>query len=384
MGDVPSRIASGGSRVVDCAFPNGMEEGMPRVVLCARTALILLLFSRPAVGQSFDIVKLADSVYAAIGRQGVFSNGAFVVNQNEVLVVDAHLRPSWARDLIAEIKKITDKPVRFVVSTHWHNDHTQGNQAYLNVFGPNVEYLAQHTAREDIINKAIPSVQQSLESVPQSIQRMETALAGGKDLRDNPLTPESKARLEQQLASQKSYLEELKNITITLPTITFERSLILHRKAPDGSDRAIHIYYFGKGHTRGDVVVYLPKERVVVTGDLLTNGIPFMRDAYPSLWVGTLEAVAKLDWNLAAPGHGPVQEGKATINNLIAYLRDMVAAVREAIGKGMGPEDAKKAIDLSKYASSFPAYVANPPGFQPASNNAIDRTWAELTGKIPD
>lgn len=336
--------------------------------------ILCVAMCAPAVGaQSFDIIKVADGVYAAIGRPGVFSNGAFIVNKDDVLVVDTHLRPSWARDLIAEIRKLTDKPVRYVVDTHWHPDHTQGNQAYLGAFGPTVEYLAQHNTREDIAKKAIPNVQQQLtKDVPERIQRSEKALAEDKDAQGRPLTAESRAQIERQLASDKTYLEELKQIQITLPTLTFERSLILHKP-----DRAIHIYYFGKGHTRGDVVVYLAKEKVVITGDLLTSGIPFMRDAYPSQWIGTLESIHKLDWGGVIPGHGGVQQGKGQLEKLIAYMKDMVAGVKDAVAKGMSLEDTKKSLDLSKHAGSFP-------NFQQGSPSAIERAWAELTGKITD
>jgi len=333
---------------------------------------VLLAVPVAAQGQSFDIIPVAEGVYAAVGRTGVASNGAFIVNRDDVLVVDTHFRPSWARDLIAEIRKVTDKPVRYVVNTHWHNDHTQGNQAYVNVFGSGVEYLAQHTAREDILGKAIPSVKQSLENLPGQLARMEAALAEGKDLQGNALTAETRSRLEQQLASQRSYLEELKQVQITLPTLTFERSLILHKP-----DRAIHIYFFGKGHTRGDVVVYLPKEKVVITGDLLTNGIPFMRDAYPSQWPAVLESIRGLDWNHAITGHGGVQQGKGQIEKLIAYMKEMVGAVRDAIAKGMTLEAARSAIDMSKHKESFPNY-------ETGNRQAIDRTWAELTGQIKD
>lgn len=353
---------------------------MRRTILPAVLMLVFLLcLAQAGRAQSFDIIKVADGVYAGIGRAGVFSNGAFIVNKDDVVVVDTHLRPSWARDLIAEIRKVTDKPVRYVVDTHWHPDHVQGNQSYISAFGPTVEYLAQHNTREDIIHKALPSVQESLtQTVPAAIQRVEKALADGKDSQGNSLTADSRGQLERQLALQKGYLEELKQIQITLPTLTFERSLILHKP-----DRAIHIYYYGKGHTRGDVVVYLPKEKVVVTGDLLTNGIPFMRDAYPSQWIGVLESLQKLDWNYAIPGHGGVQEGKGQLEKLIAYMKDMVAAVKDAVAKGMSLEDAKKSIDLSKHAASFPSYPTSA-AFQQASTSAVERTWAELTGKIPD
>ncbi len=347
---------------------------MRRAIL-AGVVLILSVsgWAQPGRAQSFDIFKVADGVYAAIGKPGVFSNGAFIVNKEDVVVVDTHLRPSWARDLIAEIRKLTDKPVRYVVDTHWHPDHVQGNQAYVSVFGPAVEYLAQHNTREDIIRKAIPTVQEQLtKDVPEAIQRLEKALAEGKDSRGNPFTPDTRAQSERQLASQKSYLEELKQIQITLPTLTFERSLILHKP-----DRAIHVYYFGKGHTRGDVVVFLPKEKVLITGDLLTAGIPFMRDAYPSQWIGVLEALHKLDWDQVIPGHGGVQQGKGQLEKLTAYMKDMVAAVKEAVAKGMSLEDAKKSIDLSKHAGNFS-------GFPQSNQSAIERTWAELTGKIPE
>lgn len=270
----------------------------------------LLVAAGSASAQSFDIVKVADGVYAAIGKPGVLANGAFVVTDDEVLVVDTHYRPSWARDLIAEIKKITDKPVRFVVNTHWHNDHVQGNEAYVNVFGRNVEYLAQHSAREDMINKAIPSIKDSLQNVPRQIENLQKALAEGRDLRGQPLDDAGRTRAQAQIESLKDYLEQLKQLQITLPTMTFERSLILHRRG-----RTIHVYYFGRGHTRGDVVVYLPKEKVVVTGDLLTNGIPFMRDAYPSQWAGTLEAVQSLDWESAIPVMAGCRPGKTRLGN---------------------------------------------------------------------
>src|SRR5438309_7442980 len=111
----------------------------------------------------------------------------------------------------------------------------------------------------------------------------------------------------------------------TLFRSTFERSLVLHKPGRD-----IHIYYFGKGHTRGDVVVYLPKEKVVVTGDLLTNGIPFARDSYPVEWVSTLESLRNLDWAQAIPGHGSVQQGKDQLDKLIAFMKDVVAEVQSA------------------------------------------------------
>jgi glyoxylase-like metal-dependent hydrolase (beta-lactamase superfamily II) len=327
----------------------------------------------------FDLIPVADGVYAAIGKNGAYCNAAVVINKEDVLVVDTHLRPLWARDLIAQIKGITPKPVRYVVNTHWHPDHVQGNEAYVNVFGPTVEYLAQHNTRDDMIHKAIPSIQEELQQTPQDIAKAEKTLADGKDADGKPLTDEARAGLTKQITDQKSYLEELKQMQITLPTITFERSLYLHKPG----DRTIQILYFGKGHTRGDVVVYLPKEKVVATGDLLTGGIPFMRDAYPLEWSATLRAVQGLDWTAAIPGHGDVQQGKAQIGRLIAFLDDVAAQVKAAVAQGKSLEETKKAVNLSSHAPDFPVYKT-PAAWQRAAESAVERAWNEAAGKIKD
>jgi len=340
----------------------------------ALTAAVVL-----AQGQFFDLKQIADGVYAAIGKNGAFCNAAVLVNKEDVLVVDTHLRPLWAQDLIQQIKEATDKRVRYVVNTHWHPDHVQGNEAYVNVFGPTVEYLAQHSTRDDMIHKAIPSIQDSLKEVPEGIAQMEKSLADGKDARGQPLTDDARAGLQKQIADQKVYLGELQKMQITLPTITFERSLYLHKPG----DRTIQVLYFGKGHTRGDVVVYLPKEKVVATGDLLTGAIPFMRDAYPVEWVATLEAVQNLDWNQAIPGHGDVQQGKAQIGRLISFMKDVVAQVNTAVAQGKSLEETKKTVNLSSHAPNFPVYKT-PAAFQRAADSAVERCWMEVAGKITD
>jgi glyoxylase-like metal-dependent hydrolase (beta-lactamase superfamily II) len=332
-----------------------------------------------AAGPYFDVTQVAEGVYAAIGKNGAFCNAAVIVNRADALVVDTHLRPVWAHDLIQQMKGITDKPIRYVVNTHWHPDHVQGNEAYLNVFGPSVEYLAQHNTRDDMIHKAIPSIQDSLRDVPEAIAKMEKSLADGKDDKGQPLTADARAALKAQIADQQAYLGELKQMKITLPTITFERSLYLHKPG----DRTIQVLYFGKGHTRGDVVVYLPKEKVVATGDLLTNGIPFMRDAYPVEWVSTLEALQKLDWTVAIPGHGDVQHGKEQIGRLITFMKDLVAQVKAAVTAGKSLEDTKKTVNLSSHAPDFPAYKT-PAAFQRAADSAVERAWIEISGKIAD
>lgn len=168
-----------------------------------RLVMSLVLFrlfvsAAPALAQSshFDVTKVANGVYAVIARPGIASNGAFIVNQDDVVVVDTHLRPSWARETIAEIRKVTDKPVRYVINTHCNRDHVQGNHAYIAAFGPGVTIIQQDFARQDQIkNQPIEIATRA----PEEIARLEKLLSSGKNEKGVPLTAEARAQLQQGL-----------------------------------------------------------------------------------------------------------------------------------------------------------------------------------------
>jgi cyclase len=330
----------------------------------------LLASTAPAMSQSadFDVTQVAHGIYAVVAKPGIASNGAFIVGQDDVVVVDTHLRPSWARETIAEIKKVTDKPVRYVINTHWHRDHVQGNQAYLAAFGPGVTIIQQDFAREDQIKNQPNEI---VTRAPEEIARLQKLLSSGKDDQGVPLSAEARGPLQRSLELQQAYVAEIPQIQLIPGNLTFDRSLVLH-----AAGRDICLYYYGYAHTRGDAVVYLPAEKIVLTGDVLESGVPIMRSAYPVKWLGVLESIEKLDWSLVIPGHGGVQRNRETINGFAAYLRDLVAGVKQAAAKGMTADESVKSVDLSKYSKM--------PNFEDRNADAIRRTYAEVTDKIPN
>jgi len=322
----------------------------------------------PALCQSadFDVTQVANGVYAVIAKPGIASNGAFIVNQDDVVVVDTHLRPSWARETIAEIKKVTNKPVRYVINTHWHRDHVQGNQAYIDAYGPGVTIIQQDLAREDQIkNQPVEIVTRP----PEEIARLEKLLSSGKDDKGVPLTADARAQLQHSLDLQKAYVAEIPQIQLVPGNLTFDRSLVLHEAGRD-----ICLYYYGYAHSRGDAIVYLPAEKIVLTGDVLESGVPLMRSAYPIEWLAVLQSIEKLDWNIVIPGHGGIQRNRETITGFAAYLQDLVAGVKQAVAKGMTVDEAVKNVDLSKYSSML--------NYEDRNADAIRRTYAEVTDKI--
>jgi cyclase len=324
----------------------------------------------PALCQpaDFDVTEVANGVYAVIAKPGIASNGAFIVNQDDVVVVDTHLRPSWAREIIAEIKKVTDKPVRYIINTHWHRDHVQGNQAYIATYGPGVTIIQQDLAREDQIkNQPVEIVTRA----PEEIARLEKLLSSGQDEKGAPLTAAARLQLQHALDLQKAYVAEIPQIQLVPGNLTFDHSLVLHEVGRD-----ICLYYYGYAHSRGDAIVYLPAEKIVLTGDVLESGVPLMRSAYPVEWLGVLESIEKLDWNTVIPGHGGIQRDRQTIKGFAAYLTDLVAGVKQAAAKGMTADETVISVDLSKYSSM--------PNYDDRNADAIRRTYAEVTGKISD
>ena len=138
---------------------------------------------------------------------------------------------------------------------------------------------------------------------------------------------------------------------MTLPSVTFDHSLILHRPS-----KTVEILWLGNAHTNGDVFVYLPREKVLVTGDALHGWTPYMGDSYPFDWIQTLDAAEKLDFDQVIGGHGDVMPGKERFDLWKHYFRDLMDEVAQAYARGASLEDAEKVVSktlIAKYADKF-------------------------------
>jgi cyclase len=312
----------------------------------ALTALFLFSANVSAADDLFDIKPLADGVYAAIAKPAykVNCNAAIIFLGDSVLVVDTHSKPSAARALIEQIKKITDKPVRYVVNTHFHWDHYQGNQAYPSSWPLGVEIISSAATRENIEQRGIPRVKHEIATMPAQIETLKADLAKASD-------PKQKEQIQSNLRQAEDYLSELKSMQFTLPTMTFDRSLILYRK-----NRTVEILWLGNAHTNGDVWVFLPKEKILICGDALHGWTPFMGDSYPYDWIKTLDAAEKLDFTQALGGHGDVMQGKEKFELWKQYFRDLLDDTAQSYSAGATLEDAQKQVSkqlIAKYASQF-------------------------------
>lgn len=316
----------------------------------------------------FTLERVADGVYAAIAtpRTPINCNAAVVVYDDGVLVVDTHSRPSSARALIQQIASVTDKPVRYAVNSHFHWDHAQGNRAYPVAFPKQVAIVSSEATRENLRTLGLGRVRDQIENGPRQIDDVKRRLAAEKD-------PAARAALLDELRQQEEYLAEIRTLELTLPDLTFDRSLILHRP-----DRDIVLLFLGRGHTSGDVVAYLPKQRVVATGDLLHGWMPFMGDSYPPEWVATLDALDKLEFDHIIGGHGSVKP-KSHLRFFRNYLADLIAEVRKARTRGESLEQARTSVA----AALKPAYEAGMDGrFSGSVGANIEKVYKDLVAGL--
>src|SRR6185436_3876692 len=298
-------------------------------------------------GNAFRFNKVADGVYHAIGTGAltVVGNSSVIVNDDDVIVVDDHASPAAAWVLLEEIKTLTNKPVRTVINTHFHYDHAHGNQ----VFGKDVQIIGHEFTREMLTGgKSIemPLYKNYVTGLPGQIATLKQRVAAEADAA-------AKARLQTQLQTAESNAASQAELKPTPPNVTLRTNMTLYR-----GEREIQIRYLGRAHTAGDVVVYMPKEKIVMTGDLLTSTLSNMSDAFVNEWVTTLDELKKLDFVTVMPGHGDAFTDKAKIDYFQAYLRDVWTEVTRLKQQGVSAEDAARRADLTKHKDHFPTITA--------------------------
>jgi cyclase len=327
------------------------------------------LGARPAgtahVGKAFRFNKVKDGIYHAIGTGAltVIGNSTVLVNDNDVTIIDDHASPAAAYVLLQEIRDFTDKPVRDVINTHFHYDHAHGNQ----VFGAGVDIIGHEFTRDMLAggkSAAMPLFQNYVRGLPAGVQRSKTQAAAAPNA-------EARTKLEAQaLVAEQNVLAQAEFRPVP-PNVTLRSEMTIHR-----GSREIQIRHLGRGHTAGDVVVYLPRERVVVTGDFLTSGLSNMSDSFPQEWVAALDALKKLDFDTVIPGHGDAFTDKAKIDYFQAYLRDVWTEVGRLKKEGASTDDASKRADLTRHKDRLPVQAPGVPLI------GVERIYALIDGTV--
>jgi cyclase len=333
---------------------------MNRKLRAWATAALLAVFALPAFGidplirDERQTDELAPGVYLIRHKDPipgwVNGNTTVIVGEREVLVVDSCQLPYFAKEDVAQIRQWTSKPVRWLVNTHWHQDHNGGNNIYLDAF-PGLAIVAHPMTSEMMANtspNASREMQEQLSSLHDRLaKRLET---GKEDDGVKPLTDERRAVTQKRLAQIEQVTAGAKQFVVQLPTLTFDHELTI-----DLGGREVRVMHPGRGNTAGDVVVYLPKEKILLTGDLVVSPVPFAFDGYPTEWIATLGKLDQMDAALIVPGHGSVMHDKAYMRMVAEMMKAIVEQVQATLRKNndLKLEDVKKAIDVKAYREKF-------------------------------
>jgi glyoxylase-like metal-dependent hydrolase (beta-lactamase superfamily II) len=274
------------------------------------TVVVLLavaIQSSPAAGEG-RAKEVAPGVYALTDLS--FSNCGFIVTEQGVVVVDTQLTGFFADEIMKEVKAITDKPVKYAINTHWHTDHVGGNEGFVS----QAHIIAHEFTREMIAQR----------------------------------------RKEQDEGKDDESFRMLGDTKLVPPDITFDKSMTLHM-----GDKTIEIKFFGGGHSGGDTVVYLPKEKVLFSGDVFMkgSGIPDYRDdASIDAQIETLKKMQALDIETIVCGHTYIakkEDIQPSIDKLVAFK----AQIQKYVDANIPPE--KAAEEMKFPEDSNPHYEQN-------------------------
>jgi cyclase len=277
----------------------------------------------------FDVQMLDTGIYAVVRHDPISfvnnANSLIVVGDRGVLVVDAQFTRLATNQTIGAIRHITSKPVRYVVNTHWHDDHVAGNQVYRDSF-PGVQFISHANTRADLIALGAPNRRATWNAAAPFTARLERLLAQGLGDDSTPIEPLGRATMENTIAVARQYLAEKSGFRETLADLTFTRALSV-----DLGGRRVDIRYFGEANTRGDAVVIVPDRRIIATGDIVVAPVPFAFNAYISGWIGALDSITARQPVAILPGHGPVMRD----DSYLRHMRRMLARIREETGRAV-------------------------------------------------
>ena len=351
--------------------------------IAAIASTLALAPSLMAQAVSISMRQLAPGVHAAMADpRGLISdsNVLIIINDADVVVVDSNILPQSARWVVAEIRKLTPLPVRYVVNTHWHSDHHYGNAVYRDAY-PGVEFIQHPFTREQLIARDMPALKKNVEvEYPRIIASYDRALADGKLADGREVTPERRVRINELLRIYRAFVTEMAVSPVIPGTLLVQDSLVIQR-----GERRIIVKFLGRGNTAGDLVVHLPMERIVATGDLVVSPAPFGYYSHYSEWPATLRALKQIDAATVIPGHGPMLTDWSYVDQLIELTGSVWTQVKAAVAAGADLEATRKRVDLTAFRDRFVGTDERMRGSFDANfiAPAVEAAFLELTTGTP-
>lgn len=319
--------------------------------LFASVVLLLLALDCAANPFAYSWQQLSPSVWAGI-RSDPFElpqegNAVIVLTSAGAVLFDAGGSPAMGEAIVAKVRTLTDHGVTDVVISHWHGDHMRGLQSIVAAF-PSARVIAHADAREWIVKTREKWLKRRVGMVPGIRRAVASALAGGKDLSGRPLTKPERAWLEAGLGITEMLDAENRRTEYVIPDSAISDSLTLFRGGTE-----IRILHPGKAHTSGDLILWLPDEKIVAAGDIVTAPVPLMPSPYTASYRHVLQQLVALDFSALVPGHGAVQHDASYLALLGETIDSVGKQVHAAVAAGLDRDKAVTAVDFSGVENRF-------------------------------
>jgi cyclase len=353
-----------------------------------RTLLLLLVLTASAGAQPSDATakmeRVADGVYAILHDDATdawpHGNTGVVIGNDAVLVIDSTYLPSRAKADIALIREVTTKPVRYLVMTHWHFDHNNGNSVYRDAF-PGLAIISDTQTRDwiDINSTWWPKMSTAPDSDRRAqLTRMEKELASGVDEKGAAKTEEEKRALAKAIPQRKAELAELAALVVAPPNTTFAKALRL-----DLGGRRVELRDMGRANSPHDTIIWLPEEKILFTGDIVVQSpLPYVGASWPVQWVEVLRQLESMPAAAIVPGHGPVLRDHTYVARLRRMFEDALAKVTAMIREGKTLAQIQAAIDLSAHRKAFAPWESEGEATWKTNTDVlVERVWRGVRGQ---
>ncbi len=316
--------------------------------------LIVMLSNSVAANDSpfeYEFAELAPGIWTGVRADGprfpVMGNVTFVIGEEGVVVFDGGGSAIMAEQVIDKIRSITNVPVSHVVISHWHGDHSFGIYRYSEEFS-GVEIIASDFTQRVLNSPRMKYIDRNREFIPGRLDEFRTIVETGVDAKGRERNQIDRDGAQRIVDHAEVIHEEFSRARVTPATLTFSDTYLI-----DLGGHIVELLHLGHGNTEGDIVMWLPKDKIVATGDIVVLPTPYAFNVPPREWAATLKNINALGYEKLVPGHGEVQLDTSYVDlNIEAAIS--IADQRDALlADGMSAEDVEAALDFSEFEEAF-------------------------------
>lgn len=326
---------------------------MKILTVCA--AVLSMAIAGKAAGEGgpfeFEFQEIEAGVWVGVRanspRFPVMGNTTFVISDEGVVVFDGGGMPKMAEQIISKIRALTDKPVTHVVISHWHGDHNFGVYRFAEEF-PDVQFIAHQFTNEVFNSTRISYVDRQAQYIENNLEEFKIIVATGADSEGKVQNEADRNEYKQIIADADELKAEFRRARVTQPNILFEEKYTIQSGV-----RTVELMHLGHANTAGDIVMWLPEERLVSTGDIVVLPSPYAFNVPPRAWAATLREVNKLDYATLVPGHGEVQTDTQYVDLIIEAAESIAEQRDQMLAAGLSNEEVQAGLDFSAFEDRF-------------------------------